>query len=33
MADYDLSLFFNRMILIVENARKGISKRFEGLLE
>jgi hypothetical protein len=33
MADYDLSLFLNRMILIVEDARQWVSKRCEGLLE
>jgi hypothetical protein len=33
MADYDLSLFFNRVILIIEDARQGVGKRREGLLE
>jgi len=33
MADYNLSLFFNRMILIVEDARQGVGERSEGLLE
>jgi hypothetical protein len=27
LVDYNLSLFFNRTILIVEDARQGVSKR------
>ena len=33
MAYYDLSLFFNRMILIVEDARQGVGEHCESLLE